>query len=352
MQRELLRNMAVEVAYSGSYADRVGRTIQEQSTSRSSTTAASPTSASDGADAAAAAGAESVQHRQLRVAGDDQPGALSAAGGQLVLHRGDGQRQNLLRGYPQLSGTDLHQPAARRGQGSRARDNGQPPLRGWPQRQPGVRGARRHRKPDGRSLRSRADAVADEPERPAVAPQRRRGLRVAVRQHQAVPEHGAWPPKILGGWQTGGHVRVPARRAARLGQPVLQRRPRQTSRRTIRRSRCSATARSTSPRPGSTSTRASRGRRPPAGGVPEARLPVPHRRRARPVDVPGEREHRAELRSGGRRRLQFRMDVQNLFDSVQWGNPNLDPTSTNFGRITTATNSIMRFFTFVARYSF
>jgi hypothetical protein len=55
---------------------------------------------------------------------------------------------------------------------------------------------------------------------------------------------------------------------------------------------------------------------------------------------------------GGRRRLQLRMDVQNLFDAVQWGNPNLDPTSTNFGRITTATNSIMRFFTFVARYSF
>ena len=55
---------------------------------------------------------------------------------------------------------------------------------------------------------------------------------------------------------------------------------------------------------------------------------------------------------GGRRRLQFRMDVQNLFDAVQWGNPNLDPTSTNFGTITTATNSIMRFFTFVTRFSF
>jgi len=55
---------------------------------------------------------------------------------------------------------------------------------------------------------------------------------------------------------------------------------------------------------------------------------------------------------GARRKLQVRMDVQNLFDAVQWGNPNVDPTSTNFGRITTATNSIMRFFTFVARYSF
>jgi hypothetical protein len=55
---------------------------------------------------------------------------------------------------------------------------------------------------------------------------------------------------------------------------------------------------------------------------------------------------------GGRRQLQVRMDVQNLFDSVQWGNPELNPTSTNFGRITTATNSLMRFFTFMTKVSF
>jgi hypothetical protein len=55
---------------------------------------------------------------------------------------------------------------------------------------------------------------------------------------------------------------------------------------------------------------------------------------------------------GSRRQLQVRMDVQNLFDNVLWGNPNLDPTSTNFGKITSATNSVMRFFTFVARLSF
>ena len=55
---------------------------------------------------------------------------------------------------------------------------------------------------------------------------------------------------------------------------------------------------------------------------------------------------------GGRRVFQVRMDVQNLFDAVQWGNPDLNPTSTNFGRITTATNSIMRFFTFMGRFSF
>jgi hypothetical protein len=55
---------------------------------------------------------------------------------------------------------------------------------------------------------------------------------------------------------------------------------------------------------------------------------------------------------GGRRQLQFRMDVQNLFDAVGWGNPELNPTSTNFGRITTATNSLMRFFTLMTKVSF
>jgi hypothetical protein len=55
---------------------------------------------------------------------------------------------------------------------------------------------------------------------------------------------------------------------------------------------------------------------------------------------------------GSRRQVQARIDIQNLFDAVQWGNPNLDPTSTNFGKITTATNSIMRFFTFGGRLSF
>ena len=55
---------------------------------------------------------------------------------------------------------------------------------------------------------------------------------------------------------------------------------------------------------------------------------------------------------GGRRSLQFRVDVQNLFDAVLWGNPRLDPTNTNFGKITTATNSVMRFFTFVGKVNF
>jgi len=44
--------------------------------------------------------------------------------------------------------------------------------------------------------------------------------------------------------------------------------------------------------------------------------------------------------------------VQNLFDAGAWGNPDLNPTSTNFGNITTSNNSIMRFLTFVMKVNF
>ena len=71
-----------------------------------------------------------------------------------------------------------------------------------------------------------------------------------------------------------------------------------------------------------------------------------------PGFIPRERQHRAQLSIGGSRSLQFRLDVQNLFDSVLWSNPTMDPTSSNFGKVTGATNSIMRFFTFVWKVNF
>ena len=44
--------------------------------------------------------------------------------------------------------------------------------------------------------------------------------------------------------------------------------------------------------------------------------------------------------------------MQNLLDAVLWSNPTMDPTSTNVGKVTGATNSIMRFFTFVWKVNF
>ena len=49
---------------------------------------------------------------------------------------------------------------------------------------------------------------------------------------------------------------------------------------------------------------------------------------------------------GGSRTFQFRTDVQNLFNRQHYGNPNLNPTSTEFGQVRTVNNTVMRFITF------
>jgi hypothetical protein len=46
------------------------------------------------------------------------------------------------------------------------------------------------------------------------------------------------------------------------------------------------------------------------------------------------------------------VDLQNALNRQQWGNPNLDPTSTNFGLVTTINATVMRFVTFVAKVNF
>ena len=50
--------------------------------------------------------------------------------------------------------------------------------------------------------------------------------------------------------------------------------------------------------------------------------------------------------------LQLRMDALNAMNRSQFENPNLDPTSTNFGRVTNNTSSTMRFLLFQVRLKF
>jgi len=40
------------------------------------------------------------------------------------------------------------------------------------------------------------------------------------------------------------------------------------------------------------------------------------------------------------------VDVQNLLNRQHYGNPNTNPTDTNFGQIRTVNNNVMRFITF------
>jgi hypothetical protein len=57
---------------------------------------------------------------------------------------------------------------------------------------------------------------------------------------------------------------------------------------------------------------------------------------------------------GGTRTFQARMDVQNLLNYAAFGNPNTDPTNTNFGKVTTAVaaSGAMRFISFAGRFTF
>ena len=55
---------------------------------------------------------------------------------------------------------------------------------------------------------------------------------------------------------------------------------------------------------------------------------------------------------GGRRTLQFRVDMQNALNRQQWENPNMNPLSTNFGLVTTINASTMRFISFGTRFNF
>jgi hypothetical protein len=55
---------------------------------------------------------------------------------------------------------------------------------------------------------------------------------------------------------------------------------------------------------------------------------------------------------GGRRTFQFRVDMQNLLNRQHYANPDLNPTSSNFGQVRTVNNNVMRFLTFNSTFRF
>ena len=84
-QRDLGSRTVLDVAYAGSYADRQGIAIRQDYLPEQYWSSANvrDTSANDFLTANVT---EPVQHRELRVAADEQPAALRAAGGERVLH--------------------------------------------------------------------------------------------------------------------------------------------------------------------------------------------------------------------------------------------------------------------------
>jgi len=94
-----------------------------------------------------------------------------------------------------------------------------------------------------------------------------------------------------------------------------------------------------------------------------ARTPTGFQTRAFPFQVEGLRgpglmyvnlNVTRKFNIGERSALQARFDVQNVLNYAAFGNPNTDPTNTNFGKVTTAVAAAgaMRFFSFGMRYSF
>jgi hypothetical protein len=55
---------------------------------------------------------------------------------------------------------------------------------------------------------------------------------------------------------------------------------------------------------------------------------------------------------GGNRTVQLRVDAQNVLNRQHWQNANTNPTSTNFGKVTTVTQNYIRFITFGLSLSF
>ena len=55
---------------------------------------------------------------------------------------------------------------------------------------------------------------------------------------------------------------------------------------------------------------------------------------------------------GDRRNFQFQVGFQNLLNRQHYNNPDLNPTSTNFGQVRSVNNGVMRFITFNLRFTY
>ena len=92
-----------------------------------------------------------------------------------------------------------------------------------------------------------------------------------------------------------------------------------------------------------------------------ARIPAAFQKRAFPFRIDGVESMpltftnlsiQRSFGAGGRRTWQVRFDAQNVFNRQQWLGPTLNPTSTQFGRVTTVALNQMRFFSFGVRGTF
>jgi hypothetical protein len=91
------------------------------------------------------------------------------------------------------------------------------------------------------------------------------------------------------------------------------------------------------------------------------RVPAAFQERLFPFRVDGLRNHSTLLLNSsisrsfplvGRSMLQIRLDAANVLNRQQFGNPNLTPTSTDFGRVTANANTEPRFLILMSKLTF
>ena len=92
-----------------------------------------------------------------------------------------------------------------------------------------------------------------------------------------------------------------------------------------------------------------------------ARVPANFQKRTFPFRIDGVRAPGLKhlnmnigrtIRLTGNKTLQLRVDALNVFNNETYDNPNLNPTSTQFGQVTGNNGTYMRFVTFVTKFDF
>ena len=177
VQREVARNLSVEVAYDGSYSDRVELSVRQDYLPQQVLDSRQPEHARCGhADTPDRKRDEPVYARELCGAQDDRPRAVSADVEQRLLHGDDDAAESPAAAVLADEQPELQQSAAWRGQGSFAAGQCEPSFFWWVYRQRGDVVQQQPGESYGRGVRPRADVVVGRQQQPAVPPVGRRGV--------------------------------------------------------------------------------------------------------------------------------------------------------------------------------
>ncbi len=338
VQREVARNLSVEVAYDGSYSDRVELSVRQDYLPQQDLDSRQPERARCGhADTPDRKRDEPVYARELCGAQDDRPRAVSADVEQRLLHGDDDAAESPAAAVLADEQPELQQSAAWRGQGSFAAGQCEPSFFWWVYRQRGDVVQQQPGESYGRGGTDREPTLwwDDNNSRP---------FRLSGGAVYELP-FGAGKPMlkdggvlaaIAGGWQTGGTFEYQPGSVIvfntnlfyygnigdiKKGDPEIALNADGTLDATKYWFNIDGFERDPTKTPTTFQTRAF------PFQIDDLRGPG-----LTYVNLNFVRN----FRLGGRRTFQARVDIQNLLNYAAFNNPITDPANTNFGKVTTA----------------